>query len=230
MIKLTKCLCMLALAMPLGALADPVAIVTRTSGTMTTNDTVMGWLGLAAPPGLAILPYELTIRTVMDPQAPGFDGSRGYWVQQDNSAQLDVTLALGAQTYHYAGLGTAAVSGVGDIYRQHIRYALPGSASGLLIFQNDASIGGMNFGSDSPLHPPQLGEVPSTWAYATVNGVDHPGAPDEEFASMTGDGKVFSVSMVPEPAQGALLAAGMATLLLRTRKPRGSAAARRLGA
>src|SRR5438067_1484142 len=89
----------------------------------------------------------------------------------------------------------------------------------------DASIEGMNFGADSPLHPPMLGDVASAWAYATVNGVDHPGAPNEEFASMTGNGKAFSVSMVPEPAEGTLLAAGAAMLFLLSARRRALASA-----
>lgn len=214
--KLAKWLCLLLFALPLMARADPFEVTTRTSGTVQTDKQILAWLGLPVPANPQSVPFDLTIRTVMDPQAPSFDGTLGYWLAQKNDAQVEVTLALGSLTYHYAGLGSAIVSGYQDTYRQHVTLPLPGHPSGLLIFQNDAGVDGVNFSQYSPLTPPALANAAPAWGYGTVDGVDDTTArdPDQVYASSSGKASTFSIAAVPEPAQAALLAAGMIMLLL----------------
>jgi hypothetical protein len=212
--KLTRPICVLLLAAPLVAVADPVEIVTRTSGDMKTDSQIMEWLGFAGAPNGAHLPYELTLRTVIDPQAPTFDGKLGYWLTQNMDAQVEVTLALGALTYRYDGAGKVDVSGYQDTYRQHVTITLPGHPLGLLIFQNDAAVAGVDFGLHSPLNPPALSNAEAIFSAGSVSGVDDTTSNSQTYASSTGYSTAFSVSMVPEPAQGALLAAGLAMLIL----------------
>lgn len=214
--KLAQLLCLLLVAAPLVALADPFVVTTRTTGTVQADRQILAWLGLPASASAASVPFDLSIRTVIDPQSPNYDGSLGYWVTQKKDAQVEVTLALGSLNYHFTGQGDATVSGYQDTYRQHVTLQLPGYPHGLLIFQNDFGVNGVNFSSNSPLVPPTLSNVDAAWGYGIVAGVDDTTAQtkDQVYADQPGKISTLSIAAVPEPPPVALFAGGIVTLLL----------------
>jgi hypothetical protein len=98
---------MLLLALPLVAVADPVTVTTRSTGTQITNESSLGTtnsmlnvLGLNPLTSTAPLPYELTLTSTFDTDA--MPSPESFWAQA--YADVVIDFRIGTQAYHYAEL------------------------------------------------------------------------------------------------------------------------------
>lgn len=205
-----------ALAAPLAA---PVAVITRSSGTTTANDTILAALGLNSVPTTAPLPYALTLRST-------FDADSGTGLVTDYGGDVVVDFQIGGQTFHYNGIGNSSAMrdsvSIFDNYEQHIWFDTPGppNANYTVHFYNKLHDLPGSMGQSGPLTPFAADQNSGKDVFGSYAINAYPSNPDVPLSwNMGGAATALSVqvAVVPEPAAFGLLAAGLLTLGLRRR-------------
>lgn len=219
MSSLIKRSCMLLLALPLVAVADPVTVTTRSTGTQITNESSLGTtnsmlnvLGLNPLTSTAPLPYELTLTSTFDTDA--MPSPESYWAQA--YADVVIDFRIGTQAYHYAGPANsvahlAAQSADVAEYSHTIWLDTPNYRYG---FVQDMRGTPGSLGRFNPLAPLDVDESELTnfSAHLFFNLFAEP--IDFNLGLTSSTMSVQVAAAVPEPASFALLAAGLATLAL----------------
>ena len=228
--KLIQHGCLLLCALPVAASADPVTVVTRSTGTVSVNPTVLSALGWDYTGNENELPYTLRLSSTYDwtgPLPARDDWASGY----DN--QVVVDLRIGSYDYHYAGtewsntiLFTSYV--LGDDGYEHEVWTNPNpDAYGYSFNFTHAFFGPAgSMGPGGALTPRLIEQSASNRGFLDVTAYY---SNDEYTFSFPLSGAVDSFSVevtspVPEPAPFALLAAGVLTLGLRPRMKKGAEA------
>lgn len=215
-LRCSKLLPGLVLAFPLAALADPVTVITHTTGSADVDPLVLSQLGLDGNTQAETLPYELTLRSTFDPVATL--PTRGEWAM-DTDSEVVIDFRIGGMHYHYTGRGyaTALLStpyGLGgDYYHHEVR--LPDA-----YFQQVAFGTARSFGAGGALGDREIG----TFSDGYVAISTYPTNPDAPGMWLMGATpatyRLQVVSAVPEPAPYGLAAAGLLVLGWRQRMRR----------
>lgn len=230
MSHLTKSLCILLCALPLAALADPVTITTRSAGTIKLDATVLQALGLDNTAQEGQLPYEVILRSTIDPApaAPGY-GQGVYELGSDTT----VDFRVGTMSYHYAGAGLTDANlynpfGHVDVYQHRITIVPPAAFPYAIQLTNygEGPLG--SFGTGGALWPHDVDESAGLGGSFRVQ-IYESNSSSPNFWDMNGIATAFSVQVVgavtappvPEPASYGMLAAGMLTLGWWRRRTRG---------
>jgi hypothetical protein len=208
MFRLAKHCLSLLLALPLAALADPISVTTRSTGSADPHPIVLDALGLdywdySGGP----LPYELTISSVFDPAGSGYF-DEGFRVS-DYGSQVSLSLTLGADTFQFASEGATSVQAYSGWYSHEIWFDSPRPGSGKILFIANWLTGAP--GLDSP--PLTLHQLVTSEGNAQLDAMpSNPDAPG--FWSMYGkaDSVTLVTSPVPEPAPFGMLLGGVLVL------------------
>ena len=216
---LARAVFMLLLVVAGAAVADPVTVTTRSTGTTPPDDTIMMALGLKPVPATASLPYALTLTSNFDSDDPW---ARDYGMNYGGEVVVD--FLIGDQAYHYQGSAASKVErtsvSVFDSYQHRLWFdigSLP-DAGFTVQFFNDLYYLPGSAGEAGPLTPFDASEKsgPEVFGHSAV--IMYPDSPDVPLRWAM-DATVATVSVhvavVPEPPQLALLAAGLLTLVLR---------------
>jgi hypothetical protein len=202
------------LVLPVVALADPVDVISRSSGMMVPNPVTQNRFDMELPGySEGTLPYQLTISSTFDPDTALY--SRGIEAWNFDSV-VSISLVLGTATYHYAGTGTtflrlfAAADGAEGEEHQ-ISFVPPESPSDTVwvahYLNGLAPATGLWAPRDVHVGPDGSGIT----EFSTIpNNPDAPGY----FSTSTHAGAMSLqlVSAVPEPGAPDMLAAGVITL------------------
>lgn len=201
----------LLFALPMTAVADPVSVTVRSSGQIDLPDPlVLDRLGLETPD--ESVPYQLTVRSIFDPGSAGYGDLRDLVIQ--DPGDLDISLKLGTQSYHFADKGYSDVQvykidDTTDGYEYDITFNPP-EASGnysMSIWNRMAAPTGTSTG-----HSPLATRSIDFGTHGFTQFVAFPSNPDAPgFWTMFPTIETYSlqVSPVPEPATLGMLAAGM---------------------
>ncbi len=209
----------LAACLPLAAAAAPVTVTTYSAGTAAfVDDAIMNVLGAPNFP-TGENTYELTLQSTFDLDVNSYTGDSTRMYVRD--AEIMLTLKVGTFTFEKTGIGFTDLFTAGASTDTYLHYAsfhepfsnltlsfttsylgAPGSAGGHILqprelAANGAGIGGMAIGAS----------------------INNPEATDSW--SMFGEANrsmVSVVSSVPEPAEWAMLAAGIAVIAARRRR------------
>lgn len=224
--------CVLLLALPLVAQAQtatqPVTVVTRSTGTVEVEPTVLRMLGAADHLQQAdTLPYELTLTSNYD--WPGPLPARNEQANSWYPRSIAIDFRVGDFNFHYDGAGSVLANLRGftqdsDLYyhdltfssREAVYTTYYGFIQELLV-----PIGSL--GQGGPLTPTQ-GEGSYAGGQLQVSYMT-PWLDSTRYYRMFGDIGTYSVqvtSPVPEASAYAMLAVGMLTLGLRRRVGRTS--------
>lgn len=212
------CLALL-LVLPIAAVANPVSVTTHSTGLVDPNPAVLGRLGIETPG--SILPYDLTVRSVFDPDSAGYLNLGDFAIQDEGD--LDISLKLGSKAYHFAGQGwsnvrTYKVDDATDGYEHDITFSPPETVGFDVSIWNRMIAPAGTFTGQPVL---ATRRSPFTPLDAFTDFVATPSNPDAPgLWTMIGTVKTFSlqVSPVPEPATLGMLAAGVLALGLRRRR------------
>lgn len=227
---LTRRSCVLMLALPLAALADPVAVTTRSTGTSTVDDTVLSALGLNSVTSTAPVPYELTLRSTFDPDTSP-PSTSDYWAYNYGGA-VEIDFRIGSQAYHYDGAANSYAnrqSGSWDGYTHAIYFDTPGPTTSNYTVYFYHTLYGLpgTSGLGGPLMPLDADASDGVQGYYTLHATpSNHDVPLSWYMDAYQSTVSINVAAVPEPASFALLAAGLATLGLRRRWPKLRAARR----
>jgi hypothetical protein len=221
---LVKRYCMLLLALPLLAVAAPVAVTTHSTGIHATNadslgttNSMLNVLGLEPLTSTAPLPYALTLTSTFDTDA--MPSPESFWAQAIGDVVID--FRIGAQAYHYAGPANsishlAAQSVNVEEYSHTVWLETPNYYHGFghAMFGPAGSLGEFN-----PLAPLDVDDSTLTHfsAYLYFNLKAEPISFSLNPVSST---MFVHVAAVPEPASFALLAVGLGALTLARVLPR----------
>ncbi len=209
----------LAATLPLAASAAPVSVTTHSAGTIDfVDDAIMNALGAPNFP-TGENTYELTLTSTFDLDVDEHSGNNTSMYVR--GALITMTLTMGTFTVEKTGIGTTQLyldAATNNSYSQHAffreafsnqyvsfstwHHAAPDSLGGNVLEPREltgegAGSGGM--GIDSILTDPDSGIIFSMY-----------GAADRSTVSV--------VSSVPEPAEWAMLAAGVAVIAARRRR------------
>lgn len=209
----------LAASLPLAASAAPVTVITHSAGTVADVDSaIMTALGAPGfPTGTST--YSLTLQSNFDLDLNDYTGdSSSMYVR---GALITMTLTMGTFTVEKTGIGTTqlyldAVNK--DSYAQHAFFrdafsnqymsfsmwhnAVPGSIGGNVLEPRELTgdgVGSGGIGIDAILTNPESDIIFSMYGEASHSTVS-------------------VVSSVPEPAEWAMLAAGVAVIAARRRR------------
>lgn len=223
--------CMLLLALPVAALAEPVVVKTHSIGTSLVHNTVLGALGLDSVESTVPIPFELTLTSTFLP-GPLFSE----WAYNDGG-EVEIDFSIGDQNFHYVGAANSSVNLYAhslnyDSYNHYISFDTPGPTSSnytLGFIHTLYSLPGSH-GQNGPLAPLYADESDGAFGYYTIRAA--PSNPDVPLSwEMSSANAALSVQVVviPEPAPFALLTAGLLALGLvhRSRRRTSSAAADR---
>lgn len=215
---LIKRSCIILLALPLVAVADPVTVTTRSTGIHSTNadslgttNSMLNVLGLDPLTSTAPFPYELTLTSTFDTNA--MPSPESFWAQAIGDVVID--FRIGTQVYHFAGPANsiahlAAQSVNVEEYSHTIWLETPNYFHGF----GHAMLGPAgSMGEFNPLAPLHVDETDLTNFSAHLNF----GLKAEPISfGLDPISSTMSVHVVavPEPASFALLAAGLATLAM----------------
>jgi hypothetical protein len=211
--------CVLLLAVPIVALAKPVAVTTHSAGTIVLNSvslgqasSVMNVLGLNPLTTTGPVPYELTLHS-------GFDTDTmirpdDFWAH-DYGGDVVIDYRIGTQVYHYAGRANSTVnlyaqSANVEEYGHRIWLDTPNYSLG---FYHSLLGPSGSMGIDNPLAPLDADERDGVSGSAGVHFSPYaPDAPSD--LGMSGGGPTISVhvAVVPEPATFVLFMSGLLTL------------------
>lgn len=215
---LIKRTCMLLLALPLVALADPVTVTTHSTGINSTNQSSLGAtnvllnvLGLEPLTSNAPLPYELTLTSAFDTDT--LPSPESFSAQAYGDVVID--FRLGTQVYHYAGPANsqahlAAQSAAVEEYSHTIFFVTPNYGYG---FAHDLQGPPGSLGQFNPLAPLDVDESKLT-NYSAHLFFTLFAEPISYSVDPTSSTMSVHVAAIPEPASFVLLAAGVATLAL----------------
>lgn len=212
--------CLLLCAAPALALADPVVVTTRTSGSATALPVLLTALGMDPAFALQELPYSLTLSSTYDPNdMPSVRGDYDY----DYDSAIVVDFRLGDMHYRANANGASAVlraaSSGNDTYEHQVEF-LPPDSPWSYKFRQVGILALPSLDGAGALTPRTLG--PTDVVFGTMDITAYTAMPDAPGPSVLLGSTVSSmsvqvVSAVPEPAPFALLAAGVLTLGLRRR-------------
>ncbi len=211
------------LALPLAVAAEPVTVVTHSTGIASVHPSVLHALGQEDFPDEYELPYALTLTSTFDwtGPLPGRDDSVSRY-----DADVVIDFRMGALNYHYAGKGWSTASlytplSIGGDSYWHDIWIVPNPGSYGYSFDFEQALRGPagSMGPGGALTPGSFASGGSTDGYLGITA--YYSNDEYTFAfPMSGDVSSFSVqvsSPVPEPAPLILLAAGMLTLGVRWR-------------
>lgn len=215
---LLKCSCVLLLALPTIAVADPVSVTTRSTGIHSTNadslgatNSMLSVLGLEPLGSTAALPYALMLTSTFDTSA--MPSPESFWAQAIGDVVID--FRIGAQVYRHAGPANsvshlAAQPTNSEEYSHTIWLETPNYYHG---FSHTMLGPAGSMGQFNPLAPLDVDEytLADFSAYLYFNLKAEPIDVGLYPASAT---MSVHVAPVPEPASFALLAAGLGTLAL----------------
>lgn len=221
---LVKRSCMLLLALPLLAVAAPVAVTTHSTGIHATNadslgttNSMLNVLGLEPLPSTAPLPYALTLTSTFDTEI--MPSPESFWAQAIGDVVID--FRIGTQAYHHAGPANsishlAAQSVNVEEYSHTIWLETPNY---YYVFGHAMSGPAGSMGKFNPLAPLDVDDSTLTQysAYLYFNLKAEPISFGMNPVSST---MSLHVAAVPEPGSFALLAAGLGTLILAGVLPR----------
>jgi hypothetical protein len=203
--------CLLLLALPCAAMADPVTVTMSTSGRIDANPLVIDdfWPEAQA---MDQMPFTLTMSAVFESGSETYgSGSSRAW---DPLTDFDLSFELGGMTYHPTTQGGASAtlyhdtSGI-DVYQMEVYFGPSANIS------FSASINGPagSFGS-TPLAPVKLESAPGLSGSIHIGvSPSNPDAPGYWVMDGKADSFYLQVaSAVPEPAPFGMLAAGVLTL------------------
>jgi hypothetical protein len=213
-----KRFCVLLLALPLTAVAEPVTVTTHSTGVHRTNDASLGAtnsllnvLGLDPLTSTAPLPYALTLTSTFDTDA--MPSPESFWAQAYGAVVID--FRIGTQAYRYAGPTSstaylAAQSANVEEYSHTVWLDTPNYRYG---FVHDLRAPSGSLGQYNPLAPLDVDQSRLTdySAHLFFNLVAEPIDLSLDPVSST---MFVHVAAVPEPASFALLVAGLAALAL----------------
>lgn len=215
---LIKRSCMLLLALPLVAVADPVTVTTHSTGIHSTNvdsfgatNSMLNVLGLEPLTSTAPLPYELTLTSTFDTDA--MPSPESFWAQAIGDVVIE--FRIGTQVYLYAGPANsvahlAAQSANVEEYSHSIWLETPNYYHGF----GHAMLGRAgSMGEFNPLAPLHVDESDFTNFSAHLN-FSLKAEPISFGLDPISSTMSVHVAAVPEPASFALLAAGLGTLAL----------------
>ena len=215
---LTRAAFVLCLGFAGMAVADPVTVTTRSTGTMPPDDMVMMALGLTPVAASAPLPYALTLSSSFDSDDPW---ARDYGMSYGGEVVVD--FLIGDQTYHYTGSANSKVErtsvSIFDSYEHRARFDIAGApnAGFTVQFYNDLYYLPGSSGATGPLTPFDASEKSGkdVFGHSAVNMYpDNPDVPLSWAMDATVATVSVHVAVVPETAQLSLLAAGLFTLVL----------------
>jgi hypothetical protein len=208
--------CLLLLAAPALALADPIVVTTRSAGTteMVNAD-------------LKVVPYEITITSTFDsakvcefdvPESTGID----HRLQTTAQIPYAIELTLGGEKFHYEGMGNGFLfytvpdtAGMVERFKHEISVDWPGGGYSRYSVTGKGPIG--SFGERGLLATRNIegsAEMSSGFDMSWSGGV---GGINFTFGDGGASSFSLQVSPVPEPASYALLVGGMLVLGLRRR-------------
>lgn len=212
--------CLLLLALPAAALADPINVTSHSTGitSMVSQD-------------LKELPYELTITSTFD-SATLFQFETEtptgvlYRMRSQSNVPFEIELRIGDETYHYSGLGS------GELFHE-----VPNTPEVLERFSHEITIYYGREGASRRIGQTGMGPagIFGEGGLLATRNVDEDMGLTSSFVSSSGSGmyidytfgtggpSTFSmqVSPVPEPASFALLMGGLLVLGLRQRARQG---------
>lgn len=214
---------MLLLALPVAAVADPVAVISHSIGTSTVNNAILNALGLDSVTTTDPLPYELTLSSSFDPDA---NPSTSEYAKNDGGKAV-IDFHIGSQYFHRDGIAYSSAHRYAqslniDSYEHYIQFytdGAPANSGYSLVF--DHTLFGLpgSMGASGPLTPFHADESDSANGYYVIDA--YPSNPDVplswQMAGYATPTISVNVAAVPEPASLTLLAAGLLSLGLRRR-------------
>ncbi|MBZ2209551.1 hypothetical protein [Massilia soli] len=216
----TRAVFVLLLALAGTAVAEPVTVTTRSTGTTAPDATIMMALGLKQVPATASLPYALTLTSHFDSDDPW---ARDHGINEGGEVMVD--FLIGGQAYHYKGSATSKVErtsvSVFDSYQHRGWFDISAPDAGFTVqFYNDVYYLPGSSGQAGPLTPFDATEKSGKDVFghsAVIMYPDNPDVPLRWAMDATVATIAVQVAVVPEPPQVALLAAGLLTLAMRLR-------------
>lgn len=212
--------CLLLLVPSLLAQAAAVTVTTRSTGSTTTDDTVLRALGLEPAGSATTLPYALTLSSRFDPEA-----NRANWAVGDGGTVL-IDYRIGEQSFRYEGRAGSSAGRYDqsidvDAYEHGIAIVMPASPEADYRIHFSHTLYSLPRGTTEtlPLRPYHADEADGLQGYYTVRA--SPGNPEVplswEMSSSIAAFSTVQVTVVPEPAGWTLLAGGLLSLGLHRR-------------
>jgi len=215
-------LCVLPVAALAQTATQPVTVVTKSTGTVEVESTVLRMLGAEHVQDAGTLPYELTLTSNYD--WPGALPARGEETNSWYLRSIAIDFRVGDHDFHYKGAGSAfanlrGFTGDADQYYHNVAFGTKEAVyTTFYNFTQELLVPAGSLGPGGAMTPTG-GEGSGLGGQLEISYMT-PWLDSTRYYRMYGDIDSYSVqitSPIPEPAAFAMLAAGMLTLGLRRR-------------